>query len=178
MLIADSGYPHRAEHLIWLPGAVEAVRWLNASGYLVIVVTNQSGVARGYFPEEAVRWFHDLMAERMMVEGARIDAFYYCPFHPEAPVERYRTGHAWRKPAPGMILQAMADWPVRREGSFLIGDRPSDLAAAAAAGIPGFIADGRSLLEVARNAAAAAAQDGGGLSSEPCPSHGHRPEGP
>jgi D-glycero-D-manno-heptose 1,7-bisphosphate phosphatase len=152
VLIEDSGYPHRPEHLVWLDGAVAAVRWLNAEGYDVVVVSNQSGVARGYLTEDDVETFHALMRRALAAEGARIDAFYYCPHHPEAVIESYRRDHPWRKPSPGMILQALQDRPIRKDGSFLVGDKPSDLEAAAAAGLPGFLADGRSLLEVVREA--------------------------
>ncbi len=152
VLIEDIGYPHRPEHLVWMDGAVEAVRWLNVEGYDVVVVSNQSGVARGYFTEEDVEAFHALMQQALARSGARIDAFYFCPHHPEAVVERYRRDHPWRKPSPGMILQALEDRPILKDGSFLVGDRPSDLEAAAAAGLPGFLADGRSLLEVVREA--------------------------
>lgn len=154
VLIEDIGYPHRPEHLVWTAGAIEAVRWLNLKGYEVVVVSNQSGVARGYFTEADVEAFHDLMQDALAARGARIDAFYYCPHHPEAAVERYRSEHPWRKPSPGMILQALEDRPIRREGSFLVGDRPTDLEAAAAAGLPGFLADGRDLLEIVQGAAA------------------------
>jgi D-glycero-D-manno-heptose 1,7-bisphosphate phosphatase len=153
VLIEDGGYPHRPEHLVWLDGAIAAVRWLNAEGYDVVVVSNQSGVARGYFTEEDVKAFHALMQQALAAEGARIDAFYYCPHHPEAVIDRYRSDHPWRKPSPGMILQAFEDRRIGREGSFLIGDKPSDLEAAAAAGLPGFLTDGRSLLELVREAA-------------------------
>jgi D-glycero-D-manno-heptose 1,7-bisphosphate phosphatase len=152
VLIEDSGYPHKPEHLVWLDGAVAAVRWLNAEGYDVVVVSNQSGVARGYFTEDDVEAFHALMRRALAARGARIDAFYYCPHHPEAAIERYRRDHSWRKPSPGMILQALEDRRILRDGSFLVGDKSSDLEAAAAAGLPGFLADGRSLLEVVQDA--------------------------
>lgn len=138
VLNRDHGYTHRPEDLDWAPGAREAVRLINESGRYAIVVTNQAGVARGYFEEPAVHAFHARMREELADAGAHIDAFYHCPFHEDGSVARYRiANHPDRKPNPGMLLRAMAEWPIRKQGSFLIGDRPSDLAAAASAGVPG-----------------------------------------
>lgn len=141
----DDGYIHRAEDYRWMPGAAAAVRLLNDAGYWVFVVTNQAGVARGLYREEDIAALHGWMAEVLAAEGGRIDAFYYCPFHPDLepdPVHHrdgtlWRRESRWRKPGPGMLEQAMRDFPVRRAGSFMIGDRASDLEAAAAAAIPG-----------------------------------------
>jgi D,D-heptose 1,7-bisphosphate phosphatase len=133
----DTGYTYRPEDLRWQPGAREAVKRLNDAGYLVVVVTNQAGIARGYYEEQHVHAFHARMQADLAETGARIDAMYFCPYHSDGSVARYRVAdHPDRKPNPGMILQAMRDLPIRREGSFLIGDRDSDLAAAAAAGLP------------------------------------------
>ena len=130
VLNVDHGYPHKPEQLEWITGAPEAVRLLNQAGYLVIVVTNQSGVARGYFDEAAVRNFHAHMQELLKAEGAHIDAFYYCPHGPD---DRCRC----RKPNPGMLEQAGRDWPIDRSLSFLIGDKDADMQAAAAFNIRG-----------------------------------------
>ena len=133
----DIGYAYRPQDLRWMPGAREAVRLLNQSGYLTVVVTNQSGVARGLYTEAHVEEFHAAMQAGLAEIGARIDAFYFCPYHSEGMVERYLAcDHPDRKPNPGMILRAMQDLPIEVAGSFLIGDRDSDLAAAAAAGLP------------------------------------------
>ncbi|MCR0985130.1 D-glycero-alpha-D-manno-heptose-1,7-bisphosphate 7-phosphatase [Roseomonas populi] len=139
VLIVDDGYPHDPAKVQWIPGAKEAVRHLNEAGYLVFVVTNQAGVARGYYTEEAVHRLHAWMAAELAEAGARIDAFEYCPNHPEAAVEAYRRVCHRRKPAPGMILNLLSAWPVERDGSFMIGDRETDMQAAQAAGIPGHL---------------------------------------
>jgi D-glycero-D-manno-heptose 1,7-bisphosphate phosphatase len=131
----DTGYVHRIADFHWLPGAVNAIRALNERGYYVFVVTNQSGVARGLYDEAAIRDLHDWMNGELRAAGARIDDMRYCPHHPEASVAAYRTTCSCRKPAPGMLLDLMKTWPVIQEGSIMIGDHESDLAAGRAAGI-------------------------------------------
>ncbi len=145
VLIEDTGWPHRPEEARWTPGAAAAVKRLNDAGFFVFVVTNQAGVARGFYPESQVGVMHRWIAEEFAAAGAHVDEFAYCPNHPEAVVEAYRLDCRRRKPKPGMILDLMATWPVVREGSFLIGDRETDLAAAAAAGIPGHLFPGGDL---------------------------------
>ena len=133
----DHGYTYKPEELEFIDGAPAAIRRLNEAGYQVVVVTNQSGVARGYYTELDVDRFHAHMQAELAKVGARIDAFYSCPYHPEGIVAAYRVDHPDRKPKPGMILRALADLPIDAERSFLIGDLPSDMAAAAAANISG-----------------------------------------
>ncbi len=146
VLIVDSGYPHRDEDLVLIPGAAEAVRRLNTLGYLVVIVTNQSGVARGYFSEDRMNAFNDLLVRKLAGKGARIGAVYACPFHDEAEDPKYfHPDHPDRKPNPGMILRAIADHDIDPARSFLIGDRPSDLEAARRAGMPGFLFEGGDL---------------------------------
>jgi D-glycero-D-manno-heptose 1,7-bisphosphate phosphatase len=146
VLNEDRGFVSRWEDFRWIPGAREVVAAFNRAGWLVIVVTNQSGVGRGFYSEEAVNVLHARMSEDLATVGAHIDAFYYAPHHPDAPVEAYRhPDPPLRKPNPGMILQALQDWPIDREASFLIGDKPSDLEAALRAGIKGVLFEGSDL---------------------------------
>lgn len=139
ILNEDLGYVSRADEFRWCTGAVEAVRILNELNYLVIVVTNQAGVAYGIYEEQAVIDLHDWINSELAAQGAHVDAFYYCPHHPEGA----RTGYAFkcecRKPRPGMLLAAMREWNVDRSRSFLIGDKQTDIEAAEAAGIPGLL---------------------------------------
>jgi D-glycero-D-manno-heptose 1,7-bisphosphate phosphatase len=137
----DIGYPHRIEDFRFVEGAVKAIARLNANGYLVVVVTNQSGVARGLFEEADMHIFHAHMQKQLSRYGARINAFYFCPYHPQATVERYRCDHPDRKPNAGMIERAIKDLSIDRSRSFLIGDRDTDIQAAQAAGIPGYLFD-------------------------------------
>ena len=132
----DTGYPHRPEELVLTPTAARGITRLNRAGCLAIVVTNQSGVARGMFDLAAVDQFHAAIQERLAEHDARIDAFYTAPYHPDGSVARFAIEHPDRKPGPGMILRAMTEWPVDRSRAILFGDKGSDVEAATRAGIP------------------------------------------
>jgi D-glycero-D-manno-heptose 1,7-bisphosphate phosphatase len=146
VLNEDRGYVARWEDFRWIPGAKDAVAAFNRAGWLVIVVTNQSGIGRGYYTEAAMHDLHARMAEDLAAAGGRIDAVYFAPHHPEAAVESYRRlDPPDRKPNPGMILQALSEWPIDRERSVLVGDKPSDMEAAARAGVRGLLFTGGDL---------------------------------
>lgn len=134
----DHGYAHRPEELEFTPTAIEGIRLLNEAGYPVLVVTNQSGVARGLYGLAEVEAFHAHLNAALGKAGAHVDAFYFCPYHPDGTVAEFAIAHEDRKPGIGMIRRAMREWDVGTEGSFLIGDKQSDLDAAAAAGIAGY----------------------------------------
>lgn len=137
VLNRDTGYVYRAEDFVWLDGAKLAVKRLNDAGYLVVVITNQAGVARGLYSEDDVARLHRWINEELRRDGAHIDAFYYCPHHPTAGNGVYRRSCDCRKPSPGMLLRAMREWPVEPAASFFIGDKEIDMQAAEAAGIRG-----------------------------------------
>jgi D-glycero-D-manno-heptose 1,7-bisphosphate phosphatase len=135
VLNEDTGYVWQRKDFLWRKGAIESIRLLNRADYFVFVITNQSGVAQGYYSEEDVRSLHAWMSDELAAHGAHVDAFYYCPHHPEGVVPSYRRICDCRKPAAGMIEAALREWPVQRERSFLIGDRESDVRAGEAAGV-------------------------------------------
>ena len=145
VLNEDSGYVFEVSNLKWIDGAHAAVKAANDAGYFVFVITNQSGVARGLYEESHVEALHKWMADDLARIGAHIDAFEYCPYHPEAPRERYRQASHRRKPGPGMITDLLDRFPVDVSRSFLIGDKPTDLEAARAAGIKGYLFQGNNL---------------------------------
>jgi D-glycero-D-manno-heptose 1,7-bisphosphate phosphatase len=144
-LNADLGYVHRWEDFRWLSGAKAAIRRLRDSGTYVFVVTNQSGVARGMFDEAAVTALHTRMRDDLRATGADIDDIRYCPHHPEAIVAAYRQECTCRKPAPGMILDLIAHWPVDVAASVMVGDKEIDAEAGRAAGIAAEIVPGGQL---------------------------------
>ncbi|HMB93040.1 MAG TPA: HAD family hydrolase [Rhodothermales bacterium] len=120
-------YLHRVDDFVWIEGAQEAIRQLNEAGLLVIVVTNQAGVARGYYDEAAVHRLHVFMQETLQQAGAHIDAFYHAPYHPEGSIPRYRKVSPLRKPGTGMFEQAISEWGIAPARSFVVGDKESDL---------------------------------------------------
>jgi D-glycero-D-manno-heptose 1,7-bisphosphate phosphatase len=128
-LIEEAGYLDRLERLVFYPFTVDAVRTLNQTGLAVVVVTNQAGVARGIFRESFVAEAHAHIGERLARGGARVDAFYYCPHHPDASVEQYRVACDCRKPRPGMLQRAAADLGIDLARSIVVGDRWHDLQA-------------------------------------------------
>jgi D-glycero-D-manno-heptose 1,7-bisphosphate phosphatase len=131
----NHGYVHTPERTDWLPGIFELARTARSAGYLLIVVTNQAGIARGYYTEaqfgQYTRWVH----ERFMREGAPLLATYYCPHHPEAGLGELGVECGCRKPAPGMLESAIRRWGLDPGRSVLVGDQLSDMAAAAGAGV-------------------------------------------
>lgn len=133
----EVNYLHRTADLILLPGVIKAVERLNNAGYMVIVVTNQAGVARGYYTEEEVRVLHEHMNAELLKSGAHVDKFYYCPHHPEYGVGVYKTDCRCRKPGIGMFEQAESELPhgIDKVHSYMIGDKLIDTQAGKSYGI-------------------------------------------
>ncbi|MFH0809952.1 MAG: HAD family hydrolase [Pseudomonadota bacterium] len=135
----EMGYINHIGRFRLFPEAVEAVRLLNDAGLAAVVVSNQSGVARGYFPESLLSAVEGRLAAGLAAGGARIDAFYYCPHHPQAALPEYRRSCECRKPKPGLLLRAAQELGLDLGASWLIGDRLLDIETAHAAGARGIL---------------------------------------
>lgn len=133
-LIEEVGYLDRIERLELFPWSLDAVGLLNRAGFRVIVITNQAGVARGYFGEEFVRQTHAHLDGLVRAAGGEVAGYYYCPHHPQADMPQYRQDCDCRKPGPGMLLQAAREHDIDLSRSFAVGDRWSDIEAGHRAG--------------------------------------------
>ena len=127
------------EDLTWFPSTIDAIRLLNRAGFVVCVTTNQSGVGRGLYSEDDVRLIHTRMADALSAARARVDAWFYCPHHPDATVVTLRQVCECRKPRPGMIQSASSQFAIDVSRSFVVGDRLSDVDLAASAGARGIL---------------------------------------
>ncbi|HIP37976.1 MAG TPA: D-glycero-beta-D-manno-heptose 1,7-bisphosphate 7-phosphatase [Desulfocapsa sulfexigens] len=128
------GYINHLCRFNLLAGAAEAIKNLNNAGIPVVVISNQSGLARGYFPEELLTAVHEKMGRLLAEKGAHVDGIYYCPHHPEAKEERFRETCDCRKPKPGLVLRAAREMNLDPARSFVVGDRWSDIKTAANCG--------------------------------------------
>ena len=123
----EVGYVNHPARYRVFPYSAEAVRLLNEAGWLAILVTNQAGVARGYFTEDIIGQVHNVLTEELEKQGARLDAIYYCAHHPTVGVEPYRLDCDCRKPKPGLIERASQEFEIDLAQSWMIGDRYSDI---------------------------------------------------
>jgi D-glycero-D-manno-heptose 1,7-bisphosphate phosphatase len=131
----DYGYVHRDEDFQFIDGIFDLVNAANQSGYLVVVVTNQAGIGRGYYTEEDFFELTEWMCEQFALYDAKIDAVYFCPYHPEYGLGKYRRESKHRKPGPGMLLDAARDLNIDLTRSIIVGDKASDLEAGHRAGV-------------------------------------------
>lgn len=143
----DHGYVHKPGDVEFVDGIFEMVAAAKKAGYLVVVVTNQAGIGRGYYSEADFLALMDWMKARFVEHGGQIDAVYFCPFHPEHGIGEYRRDSDCRKPAPGMLLQSGRELDIDFARSIFIGDKPSDMAAGHAAGVGTLLYLGDSILD-------------------------------
>lgn len=153
VLNIDKDYLYKIEDFEWQEEAPQAIKFLKEQGYFIFVVTNQSGVARGYYTEQDMHNLHEHMQAELRKIGTQIDAFYHCPHLPEATVTEYAMDCNCRKPEPGMIIRAIAEHNIDPQQSFLIGDKHRDIQAGQAAGVRGYLYKEGSLLEFVRSIA-------------------------
>lgn len=130
----EKDYLHRIDDFEFIPGVPEAIKRLSDAGFLVVVVTNQSGVARGFYDEQAVAGLHAHIQAQLALQGAHIDSFYLCPHHPTEGVGHYRVDCDCRKGSPGMLLQGAREHGIDLSRSFMVGDKFADIEAGIAAG--------------------------------------------
>jgi len=128
-------YIYKIEDFELIPGSDEAVKLAHEAGFLVIVVTNQAGVGRGYYTEDDVQKFHQHIQDFLGEKGEKIDAFYFCPFHPTKGIGEYLTDAHSRKPKPGMLLEGAKDHDIDLAQSYMVGDNIGDIQAGNAAGV-------------------------------------------
>lgn len=147
VLNVDVAYLYKISDLRWIEGARDTVAYLTKLGYKIFVVTNQSGIARGYYTVAQMQELHEHMLREIAACGGKIDKIYYCPHHKEGKIAEFTCDCQCRKPKPGMIKQAFAEYSLDKEKSFLIGDGARDVEAAEAAGIRGYLFKGGNLLE-------------------------------
>ncbi len=145
----DKGYVHRPDGFEFIDGAPETIQRFNDMGWRVFVVTNQTGIAHGFYTEADMFYVHAHMQSELKSYNAHIDRIYYCPYDTRGMVARYILDSEDRKPHPGMLLKAMENFPTDASRSFLIGDKRTDIEAAQAAGIRGFLFKGGNLFEFA-----------------------------
>lgn len=133
-LIADPGYINDPDQVQLLDGVPEALKAFRRLGFRLVLVTNQSAVARGIITEEQLQGIHERLETLLAQQSADLDRIYYCPYHPDGNVKKYRRASEDRKPRPGMLLRAAKDMKLKLEDSWCIGDRPSDIQAGVEAG--------------------------------------------
>ena len=135
VLIKNYGYVCEIEKVKWLKGSISAIKFLNKKKIKVIVITNQSGVARGYFTEEQLNKFHKNLNYLLKKNNAKIDNFFYCPYHPQAKIKKYKKITNLRKPGNGMLLNAIKKFKTKPKFCFMIGDEKKDFLSANKTGI-------------------------------------------
>jgi D-glycero-D-manno-heptose 1,7-bisphosphate phosphatase len=143
----NNGYVGSLKHFKWVQGAIKAIKLLNDKNYKVVVVTNQSGVARGFFTIKDVRKIHSYIQKKLKENGAKIDAFYFCPFHKDGIIKRFRKNSILRKPNIGMFRLVKRKWRIDKKNSFMIGDQKTDMEFAKRAKIKGYLFNQKNLYQ-------------------------------
>ena len=131
VLIKNYGYVHEIKKLKWLKGTIKAIKFLNKKKIKVIVITNQSGVARGFFTEKDLKIFHEHLNNQLSKFNAKINDFFYCPYHPNANIKKYKKKSILRKPNNGMLLNALSKYKLKPSECYMIGDKKKDFLSSA-----------------------------------------------
>ena len=141
----NNGYIGSLKHYKWIPGAIKAIKFLNDKNYKVVVVTNQSGIARGFFTIKDVKKIHSYIQKKLKENYAKIDKFYFCPFHKDGIIKKYKKNSSLRKPNIGMFRLAQKKWNIDKKNSFMIGDQKTDMQFAKKAKINGYLFNEKNL---------------------------------
>jgi len=141
----NNGYIGSLKHFKWVPGAIKAIKYLNDKNYKVVVVTNQSGVARGFFRIKDVKTIHSYIQKKLKENEAKIDKFYFCPFHKDGIVKKYKKNSSLRKPNIGMFHLVQKKYKIDKINSFMIGDQKTDVMFAKMANIRGYLFNKKNL---------------------------------
>jgi D-glycero-D-manno-heptose 1,7-bisphosphate phosphatase len=141
----NNGYISSLKYFKWVPGAVKAIKKLNKKKYKVVVVSNQSGVARGFFTIKDVKKIHFYIQKTLRENDAKIDTFYFCPYHKDGIIKKYKKNSSLRKPNIGMFHLAKKRWNVDKKNSFIIGDQKTDMEFAKRAKIKGYLFNKKNL---------------------------------
>tara|TARA_Y100000768_G_scaffold54826_1_gene36356 strand:- start:1519 stop:2019 length:501 start_codon:yes stop_codon:yes gene_type:complete len=142
----DKGYVHKISDFEWIEGSKEAIKYIKNMGFFVFVISNQSGISKGYYDEKDVEKLHKYINTELLKIDTSIDEFFYSPFHPDIKNDKYKKFKNLRKPNIGMLEMAVKKWPVNINESFLIGDKDTDIKCANNFGIEGFLYKEGSLL--------------------------------
>jgi D-glycero-D-manno-heptose 1,7-bisphosphate phosphatase len=141
----NNGYIGSLKYFKWVPGAIKSIKLLNEKKYKVVVVTNQSGVARGFFSIKDVKKIHSYIQKKLKKHYAKVDTFYFCPFHKDGIIKKYKKNSSLRKPNIGMFRLAKKKWNIDKKRTFMIGDQRTDMEFAKRAKIKGYLFNKKNL---------------------------------
>ena len=141
----DKNYVYKISDFEWTKEAKNAIKYINEKGYLVFIVTNQSGISKGYYSEDDVKTLHNFINFELKKIGAKVDEFFYSPYHPKGKIIEYNNLSHLRKPNTGMLELACNKWPIDRNKSILIGDKIIDMQCAKNFGITGYLFDDKEM---------------------------------
>ncbi len=147
----NNGYVGSLKHFKWVPGAIKAIKFLNDRNFKVVVVSNQSGVARGFFTIKDVKIIHSYIQKKLRANEAKIDKFYFCPFHKDGILKKYKKTSSLRKPSIGMFRLAQKRWNIDKKNSFIIGDQKTDIEFAKRAHIKGYLFNQKNIYKFMRS---------------------------
>jgi D-glycero-D-manno-heptose 1,7-bisphosphate phosphatase len=140
-----NGYIGSLKYFKWISGAIKTIKLLKKKEYKIVVVTNQSGVARGFFKIKDVKKIHSFIQKKLKIYNTKIDAFYFCPFHQDGIIKKYKKKSSLRKPKIGMFRLAQKKWNIDMKNSFMVGDQETDMIFARRAKIKGYLFNEKNL---------------------------------